>query len=123
MTETNQNGVAGAAQDPTIAVDQRAREKYFTATQSQLIWTRFKSNRGAMVAACVLLFLILLGVFAPFLSPYDPSIKGRNKEYQNGAPQIPKFCDHNGCSARPFLYTLERTRSIETNFRLSLIHI
>lgn len=117
MTETNQNGVAGAAQDPTIAVDQRAREKYFTATQSQLIWTRFKSNRGAMVAACVLLFLILLGVFAPFLSPYDPSIKGRNKEYQNGAPQIPKFCDHNGCSARPFLYTLERTRSIETNFR------
>ncbi|MCY4220893.1 MAG: ABC transporter permease, partial [Thiotrichales bacterium] len=31
--------------------------------------------------------------------------------------QIPMFCDHNGCSLRPFLHTLERTRSIETNFR------
>lgn len=99
------------------APDAGTREKYFTATQSQLIWTRFKSNRSAMIAACVLGFILTLGIFAPFLSPYDPTIKGRNKEYQNGAPQIPKFCDHNGCSARPFLYTVERKRSIETNFR------
>ena len=99
------------------APDAKSREKYFTATQSQLIWTRFKANRSAMVAACVLGFMLILGIFAPFLSPYDPTIKGRNKEYQNGAPQIPKFCDHNGCSARPFLYTVERKRSIETNFR------
>lgn len=106
------------AADSTATVpDQKAREAYFTASQGQLIWARFKSNRSAMVAASVLLFMILLGLFAPFLSPYDPTIKGRNKDYQNGAPQIPKFCDHNGCSARPFLYTLERTRSIKTNFR------
>jgi len=96
---------------------QKAREAYFTASQSQLIWTRFKANRGAMVAACVLGFMILIGLLAPFLSPYDPTIKGRDKDYQNGPPQIPKFCDENGCSARPFLYTLERTRSIKTNFR------
>jgi len=96
---------------------QKAKEAYFTASQSQLIWSRFKRNRGAMVAAFMLGVLILLGLLAPFLSPYDPSIKGRDKDYQNGAPQIPKFCDDNGCSARPFLYTLERTRSIKTNFR------
>jgi len=96
---------------------QKAREAYFTASQSQLIWSRFKRNRGAMFAAFMLGLLILLGLLAPFLSPYDPTIKGRDKDYQNGAPQIPKFCDENGCSARPFLYTLERTRSIKTNFR------
>ena len=99
------------------AVDQKSKEAYFTASQSQLIWTRFKSNRTAMFAAYVLIFLVLIGLFAPFLSPYDPTIAGRDPDYQNGAPQIPKFCDENGCSMRPFLYTLERTRSIETNFR------
>ena len=56
-------------------------------------------------------------MFAPFLTPYDPTIKGRNADYQNGAPQIPKFWDENGFSARPFIYTYERTRSIKTNFR------
>jgi len=65
----------------------------------------------------VLVFMILLGLFAPFLSPNDPTIAGRNPDYQNGAPQIPSFCDHNGCSARPFLYAVERHRGIETNFR------
>jgi peptide/nickel transport system permease protein len=35
----------------------------------------------------------------------------------NGAPQIPSFCDKNGCSLRPFLPGVERTRSAETNFR------
>ena len=44
-------------------------------------------------------------------------MRGRDKDYLNGAPQIPKFCDENGCSWRPFIYTYERTRSIKTNFR------
>ena len=101
----------------TTPRDRSAKEAYFTASQGQLIWARFRRKRGAMIAAIVLFLLIAMGVTAPFLSPYDPTIAGRDKEYQNGAPQIPHFCDHNGCSLRPFLYTLERTRSIKTNFR------
>ena len=97
--------------------DQRRKEAYFTASQTQLIWARFRKNRSAMVAGSVLLMLILMGLGAPILSPYDPTIAGRDKDYQYGAPQIPMFCDHNGCSLRPFLHTLERVRSIETNFR------
>ena len=97
--------------------EQRRKEAYFTASQAQLIWARFRRNRSAMIAGSVLIVLIALGLGAPFLSPYDPTIAGRDKDYQYGAPQIPMFCDHNGCSARPFLHTLERTRSIKTNFR------
>lgn len=97
--------------------EQRLKEAYFTASQAQLIWARFRRNRSAMVAGSVLILLILMGLGAPFLSPYDPTIAGRDKDYQYGAPQIPMFCDQNGCSLRPFLHTLERTRSIETNFR------
>ena len=33
------------------------------------------------------------------------------------APTIPQFCDDNGCSLRPFIYTVSRERSIKTNFR------
>ena len=101
--------------DPNV--DRKLKEAYFTASQGQLIWARFRRIRSAMVAAYILMFLVICGLFAPFLSPYDPTIAGRNKDYTNGAPQIPKFCDENGCSWRPFIYTYERTRSIKTNFR------
>jgi peptide/nickel transport system permease protein len=108
MTDTN---------FPDTAVDQSAKDAYFTASQGQLIWTRFKKQKSAMVGAWVLVILILSGLFAPFLTPYDPTIAGRDKDYLNGAPQIPQFCDDNGCSWRPFVYTYERERSIQTNFR------
>ncbi len=99
------------------SAERRAKEAYFTASQSQLIWSRFKKQRSAMIAAIVLLVMVVSGIFAPFLSPYDPTVAGRNKDYLNGAPTIPQFCDKNGCSLRPFLHTVERVRSIETNFR------
>ncbi len=99
------------------AADQKLKEAYFTASQSQLIWQRFKKNKSALAGAWVLIFLILSGIFAPFLTPYDATIAGRDKEYMNGAPQIPSFCDDSGCSLRPFVYTSERTRSALTNFR------
>ena len=99
------------------AEEQKLKEAYFTASQGQLIWQRFKKNKSALIGAWVLILLIFSGVFAPFLTPYDPTISGRDKEYLNGAPQIPSFCDDNGCSLRPFIYSFERTRSIKTNFR------
>jgi len=98
-------------------VDQRAKEAYFTASQGQLIWSRFKGNRTAMIALYALVLMVLMGLFAPFLSPYDPTIAGRDTTYENGAPQIPKFWDENGFSVRPFIYATERERSAKTNFR------
>ena len=107
--------------DETITQDSQAEQKrkeaYFTASQGQLIWARFKKNKAAMIAGSVLIFMILAGLLAPFLSPYDPTIAGRNDKYLNGAPRIPVFCDQNGCSWRPFLHGLKRTRSAATNYR------
>jgi peptide/nickel transport system permease protein len=98
-------------------IDQRRKEAYFTASQTQLIWARFRKNRTAMIASWALILMVLMGLFAPFLSPYNPNIAGRDKDYENGAPQIPRFWDENGFSARPFIYSSERTRSMATNFR------
>ena len=97
--------------------ERRTKEAYFTAGQYALIWARFKRNRAAMVAGVILSTLILMGITAPFLSPYDPNIAGRDPDYQNGPPQIPLFWDHNGFSWRPFLHGQERERSAKTNFR------
>jgi peptide/nickel transport system permease protein len=96
---------------------QQLKEAYFTASQGQLIRSRFKKNRTAKIAAWVLTSMILAGFFSDFLSPYSPDMSGRDKQYENGPPQFPIFSDENGFSARPFLYTTERERSIKTNFR------
>lgn len=98
-------------------IDQNAKEAYFTASQGQLIATRFKNNRTARIAGWMLVIMILMGLFAPFLSPYDPTISGRDKNYENGPPQLPHFWDENGFSLRPFIYATERERSLQTNYR------
>jgi peptide/nickel transport system permease protein len=92
-------------------LDQNLKEAYFTASQGQLIWARFKRNRMAMIAGFALILMILTGLFAPFISPYDPTIAGIDRNYRNGAPQIPMFCDDNGCSLRPFLHAVEQKRN------------
>ena len=103
--------------NPQYAATQKAKEAYFTASQRQLIWQRFKKNKSALFGGWVLIILILSGLFSPFLTPYNPSIAGRDTEYLNGAPEIPRFWDENGFSLRPFIYTVTRERSIKTNFR------
>ncbi|MEZ5812196.1 MAG: ABC transporter permease [Rhizobiaceae bacterium] len=107
----------GFGKNKQTGVDAKAKEAYFTASQGQLIRARFKANRSAVIAGWALVVMILMGFFAPFLSPYNPTIHGRDKDYENGAPQIPKFWDENGFSVRPFIYTPVRERSIKTNFR------
>lgn len=98
-------------------ISQKAKEAYFTASQRQLIWARFRRQTSAMVAGALLVLLILMGLLSDFIAPYNPTIAGANKDYTNGAPQVPRFCDANGCSVRPFIYGVTRERSIETNFR------
>ena len=100
-----------------MEVSNQKKEAYYTATQMQLVRTRFFGNRSAMIAGSILLFMIVCSLFSDFLSPYDPTINGRDKDYENGAPQVPMFWDENGFSPRPFLHTLTKYRGADTNFR------
>ena len=100
-----------------MEISSKQKEAYFAATQMQLVTTRFFANRAAMIAGSILLFMIVISLFSGFLSPYDPTIAGRDKEYENGSPQIPIFWDHNGFSFRPFLHSKTKYRGADTNFR------
>ena len=58
-----------------MEVSNQKKEAYYTATQMQLVRTRFFGNRSAMIAGSILLFMMMCSLFGDFLSPYDPTIK------------------------------------------------
>ncbi|MCB0167562.1 MAG: ABC transporter permease [Anaerolineae bacterium] len=78
-----------------------AARRYYSATQWQLTWWRFRRNRLALTGGLVLAVLAFLGIFAEFVAPYAGST--RNPDYLLGPPQIPRFWDQNGFSLRPFV--------------------
>ncbi|MEK6647426.1 MAG: peptide ABC transporter permease, partial [Candidatus Firestonebacteria bacterium] len=40
---------------------------------SKIIWQKFKNNKLALSGGIIIVFLILLAVFAPVISPYSPN--------------------------------------------------
>lgn len=74
------------------SADQRS-ESYYTAGQWSLMRQRFFKNPVAVGAGIVLLLIVLMGFFAPFLSPHAPTAAGADRDYIKGAPQFPRFSD------------------------------
>ncbi|MEE4379278.1 MAG: ABC transporter permease [Candidatus Competibacteraceae bacterium] len=93
--------------------------RYYTASQWQLVWWRFRRHRLAMGGAVVLLTMALLGAFAPFFAPYSATT--RNAEYNMGPPQIPLFWDDNGFSFRPFIHGITTARDPVTLRKIATI--
>ncbi len=111
----------GAATLPTTAPQAESSEKlrYYSASQWQLIWWRFRRHRLAMTGALVLLAMALTGLFASFLAPYSGST--RNTEYLLGPPQFIRFWDDRGFSLRPFVHGVTTARDPETLRRMPTI--
>ncbi|GGB46942.1 peptide ABC transporter permease [Roseibium aquae] len=97
--------------DKLNTADERERQKrlkYYSASQWTLIWWRFRRHRTAMIASAILGLMALMGVFAEFVAPYGPTT--RDARYLDGPPQIPMFCDQNGCSWQPFVHGVTTQR-------------
>ncbi|MFT6914341.1 MAG: peptide/nickel transport system permease protein [Motiliproteus sp.] len=94
------------------------QESYYTAGQFALIRARFAGKASGVIAGWLLLSLILMGLFAPFFSPIDPSVRGADSEYRRGAPQGIHLRDENGFSWRPFAYSYAKP---ETRIDLSAL--
>ena len=93
--------------------------KYYSASQWTLIWWRFKRHRAAMFASIVLGVMALAGIFAEFVAPYGPVT--RDTSYIEGSPQIPRFCDPNGCSLVPFVNGTKTDRDPVTLRAISVL--
>jgi len=95
--------VTPAAPPSVIARD--AQIRYYTASQFQLMWWKFKKHRLALIGTALLGFFLFIALFAEFLSPYGPAVRTPN--YLFGSPQVLHFVDGEGkFHLRPFTYAL-----------------
>jgi len=72
----------------------QANLDYYSATQWQLIWWRFRRHRSGLVAAILLLLMVFVSLFAEFFAPYSGTV--RNTGYLLGPPQIPRLISDGG---------------------------
>jgi peptide/nickel transport system permease protein len=108
-----------------------AELKYYTASQFQLMWWKFRKHRLALAGTLILGVLAFIAAFAEFLAPY-PAAK-RTPSYLNGAPQKLHFRDADGrLTWPPFTYALsvrmnpqtfllEVTEDLETPWRVRFL--
>jgi len=96
---------------PGIAREMEIR--YYTASQFQLMWWKFKKHRLALIGMSLLAVFIFIALFAEFLSPYAPT--ARTIEYLFGRPQVLHFVDAEGkFHLRPFTYELTAAMDPQT---------
>ncbi|MBA7626917.1 hypothetical protein ES703_34375 [subsurface metagenome] len=84
-----------------------AEERYYLASQWQLMWRQFKKHKLALVGGSILIVLYITAIFCEFFSPYH--IYTRSK-YLYCPPQRIHFFDEEGFHLRPFIYGLEGSR-------------
>ena len=100
--------VATAVQE----ADVRAEERYYFASQTTLIWWRFRQHRLATIAGPILLILYLFAMFCEFVAPYGPM-----EEYPDllqAPPSRIHVRDAEGRWSRPHVYAREGGRNRET---------
>jgi len=103
---------SGAIKTNQVSEDPRA-VKYYSASQFQLMWWRFKKNRVAVVGTAVYFLFILIAIFAEFVSPTTKQF--RDKSYTYGPPQRVHFLDEQGkFHLQPFVYDTKSTLNKET---------
>jgi peptide/nickel transport system permease protein len=98
---------------PTPKIAQDAEIRYYTASQFQLMWWKFKKHRLALIGTALLAIFVFIALFAEFLSPYTPA--SRTPNYLFGRPQTLHFVDAEGnFHLRPFTYALTAAMDPET---------
>lgn len=89
-----------------------AEEKFYLASQWQLMWRKLRRHKLALLGGTVLAIFYLLAIFCEFFSPY--SSLSRSTEFIYCQPQRIRFFDEDGFNLRPFVYGWECTRNMET---------
>jgi peptide/nickel transport system permease protein len=101
---------------PASPLPGRTREaelKYYTASQFQLMWWKFRKHRLALVGTAILAVFTFIALFAEFLAPYDAAT--RTPDYLNGRPQQLHFRNPDGSFAwPPYTYALTVKMNRET---------
>jgi peptide/nickel transport system permease protein len=85
-------------------------ERFFVATQWQLMWWRFRKHHVAMIAAIVVVCFYMVVIGADFLAYADPTASAAQRSYI--PPQMIQLFDHD--RLQPFVYAIEGQRDPQT---------
>jgi peptide/nickel transport system permease protein len=85
-----------------------AEERYYLASQWQLMWQKFRRHKLAIIGGCILLVLYLGALFAGFLGPYPKEFRFEELTYH--PPTRVRLFDAEGRFQRPFTYDTVTTR-------------
>ena len=80
------------------------QERYYMATQWQLMWWKLKRHRLAMISGAVLALMYFSIIITEFLAPY--ALTTRNTDFIYAPPQTINFF-HDGEFQGPFVYGLK----------------
>ncbi|OQA43999.1 MAG: Dipeptide transport system permease protein DppC [Chloroflexi bacterium ADurb.Bin325] len=87
-------------------------ERYYYASQWQLIRWRFSRHKAAVVSIVLLVILYILAIFAEFFSPYTPDT--RFEGYQSAPPTPIHWIKPNGGGFGPYVFDTVRELDKET---------
>jgi peptide/nickel transport system permease protein len=88
-----------------------ALERYYTSSQWQMMWTRFRRHKLAVLSGAVLALAYLSILFVEFLAPY--SLERRQTEFIYAPPQAVHLI-HKGRLIGPYVYPLTYRLDMET---------
>ena len=83
-------------------------QRVYTATQSQLIWWRFRRHKLAIIGTSVLGVLYVLAILCEFFSPY--LVGRRHDGYEYAPPTRVRIVGPEGELRAPFVYGITKER-------------
>jgi len=84
-----------------------AEEKFYVASQWQLMWRKFVKHKLAILGGTILAIFYIIAIFCEFFSTQD--MNKRHTDYIYCPPQRIHFFDEKGFHPRPFIYGVKRT--------------
>jgi peptide/nickel transport system permease protein len=90
-----------------------AEERYYMASQWELMRRKFKKHKPANISAVILLLLYAGAIFCGFVAPYD--VGRRDSDYLYAPPQKITFYNEEGrLGLQPYVYGYTRERNPDT---------
>lgn len=89
-----------------------AEERYYIASQQQLIWRRFKRHRLALISGAILIIMYILAFTYEFWTPYREVTQ--HQGFVNTPPTPIHFFDAEGNFIGPFVYGLDYELNLDT---------
>ncbi len=93
-----------------------AEERFYIASQWQLMWRKFKKHKLAILGSIILIIFYIIAIFCEFFATQD--IYKYSRKYIYCPPQKIHFFDENGFNPRPFVYGFKQTLDPETFKRI-----